>query len=313
MDLTSLTVPELSFYYHFYGSDIDRMYVDATTDGMTWTSIDTIIGQQMTASSDPWAERTVVIPASLSSATTSIRFRGVRGASFAGDMSIDLFNVREQPACASPSGGGIDMITSNSARMFWTEGNAGSPGWVLEYGAPGFTIGTGTVVSSSNDTATISGLMGNTDYCVYYSEICPGGADTSAIVGPVCFRTACSAYGVPYSEDFSGSPLDPCWSTSNTAGSTAGNAFWKLTDIAWPNYSAQGQTDHTGNGGYAVGVDASSPYDASMDSVLLFSPDIIIAGTPNLELSFYMFSEASAYKPAYQNNIITVAGKTNTG
>ncbi|KAB2805441.1 T9SS type A sorting domain-containing protein [Phaeocystidibacter luteus] len=223
---------------------------------------------------------------------------------------VDDVSIYDRPACAAPSNFNFVMSTATTADLYWTAGSAGAAGWVVEVGAPGFQPGGGTATIVSNDTTTITGLMGNTDYCAYLTELCPGGADSSTTIGPVCFRTACVPYGIPYSEDFSGSPLDPCWSTSNTANNISANAFWKLTDVAWPNYGAQGQTDHTGNGGYAVGVDASVPNDASMDSVLLFSPYIDITGQTSLELSFHMFSDASQY--TNPRNVFTVAGWTGT-
>ncbi|NVK27745.1 MAG: T9SS type A sorting domain-containing protein, partial [Flavobacteriia bacterium] len=224
---------------------------------------------------------------------------------------VDDVAIYDRPACAAPSGLTFDFSTATAATLYWTAGSAGSAGWAVEYGAPGFQPGSGTSMLVTNDTVTINGLMGNTDYCAYLTEICPGGADSSATIGPICFRTACVPYSIPYSEDFSSAPLDACWSTSNTANNVSANAFWRLTDVAWPNYGAQGQTDHTGNGGYAVGVDASVPNDATMDSVLLFSPYIDITGQSALELSFHMFSDASAY--TFPNNEFTVAGWTGTG
>jgi len=93
------------------------------------------------------------------------------------------------PSC--PMGYGLTAfnLTDSSADVTWTTGPSDTA-WLFEYGAPGFTPGTGTSLFSSNDTATLGGLMPVTDYCVYVRGIC-GVGDTSAYFGPYCFKTRC--------------------------------------------------------------------------------------------------------------------------
>ena len=58
-NMTSLTSPWMSFYYHMYGSQMGTLTIEATTDGVTWTPVDSIVGQQQTASSDTWKDHFV--------------------------------------------------------------------------------------------------------------------------------------------------------------------------------------------------------------------------------------------------------------
>ena len=65
--------------------------------------------------------------------------------------------------------------------------------WIVEYGAVGFTpgSGTGTSVPSANDTLTITGLSPLTYYDVYVRGFCAAG-DTGIYVGPFTIRTRCT-------------------------------------------------------------------------------------------------------------------------
>ena len=93
------------------------------------------------------------------------------------------------PTC--PSGYSLSAynITATTADLGFIAG-AADTGWLFEYGAPGFTPGTGTVSQSSNDSTTISGLTPITNYEGYVRGICSLG-DTSIYVGPVAFKTRC--------------------------------------------------------------------------------------------------------------------------
>ena len=61
--------------------------------------------------------------------------------------------------------------------------------WEVEYGAPGYTAGTGNLITGvTNDSLTIAGLISGTSYDVYYRGICSAG-DTGAFIGPLTITT----------------------------------------------------------------------------------------------------------------------------
>jgi hypothetical protein len=137
------------------------------------------------------------------------------------DAFIDNFAVVQVPTCPRPLGLTFDSATQTAANISWTNGAADSS-WILEYGTPGFTQGTGTLVNSGTNPAQITGLNPSTCYDVYMRSICTVG-DSSLWIGPLRFCTDCAPV-VDLCEDFeaytSGLPI--CWeSFISTTGSSS--------------------------------------------------------------------------------------------
>ncbi len=88
-DLTTLTTPVLSFWYHMYGVDMGELHVDVY-NGETWTKdvMPTITGDQ----GNIWKEAIISL-ASFSSDIINIRFRGITGSSYQSDLAIDDVNI----------------------------------------------------------------------------------------------------------------------------------------------------------------------------------------------------------------------------
>jgi hypothetical protein len=86
-------------------------------------------------------------------------------------------------SCSPPSGGSYTYSTTNSAKLIW---NGNGPGtFEIEYGANGFTQGTGTTVTSSDTFKLITGLSPSTTYQYYIRKTC----SASGKVGPITFKT----------------------------------------------------------------------------------------------------------------------------
>lgn len=123
------------------------------------------------------------------------------------------------PTCPSPYSMVFVDATTSSARITWTNGPADSI-WEVQYGAPGFTIGTGTSMISNSDTANITGLTSSTCYDVYVRSICTVG-DTSIWHGPLNFCSKCAPFA-DFCEGFettNSGEIPLCWSRYiNTTG-----------------------------------------------------------------------------------------------
>ncbi|MBP5710360.1 MAG: choice-of-anchor J domain-containing protein [Bacteroidales bacterium] len=76
----------------------------------------------------------------------------------------------DAPSCFKPLDLTITNITDVSAIVSWTD--TVNSAWVVEYGAHGFTPGTGTTATTTTTSYTISGLTANTVYDVYVSTDC---------------------------------------------------------------------------------------------------------------------------------------------
>jgi len=90
------------------------------------------------------------------------------------------YRLQITPPCPTPTGVSSNSITSNSAIITWScTGCTGS--YVVEYGPPGFTPGTGagagvggTVVTSTSTSRTLTGLNSGSVYNVYVRQNCGG-------------------------------------------------------------------------------------------------------------------------------------------
>ncbi|WP_338349943.1 fibronectin type III domain-containing protein [Nonlabens tegetincola] len=208
IDLSALTTPTLTFAYHMWGPDFDNLAIDIN-DGSAWIlDVFTLTGQQQTNQADPWQIAQVDLSA-YANMTIQIRFRGTRGTSFGGDISIDDVTVDELPTCPNVSDLNADSITSTEANLFWNE-NDTATSWEYEYDVTGFTQGssaTGVQTTSTNTGELISGLTPDTTYDYYVRSACPNGG-FSNWVGPFSFTTRCAPLTAPYANDFESDPID---------------------------------------------------------------------------------------------------------
>ena len=136
-------------------------------------------------------------------------------------LYMDNLTIDLMPTCKMPNNLTVQNTTQTSAQLSWTErGTATS--WNVEYGAVGFTPGTGTSVQvQGTPSTTINGLTSSTTYDFYVQSDC-GSGDVSAWSTKVTGSTQCGAVTVlPYTENFdsygTGTTAYPlCWSKINT-------------------------------------------------------------------------------------------------
>jgi len=88
-DLSGATAPSISFKYHMYGaSNMGSLALEATTDGINWTSVWSAAGNQGNA----WLSANVDLSA-YNGTTLQVRFNGVTGTTWQGDMAVDALNI----------------------------------------------------------------------------------------------------------------------------------------------------------------------------------------------------------------------------
>jgi len=118
----------------------------------------------------------------------NVRLQLIARSGFGPDVFIDDFEVNYVPACPEPLQLGAFQLQGFQANLNW---NGGGPNWNVEYGPQGFGQGSGTVVSVSNDTTTLTGLVPSTCYDYYVQSDC-GSGTTSTWNGPFTFCTTVS-------------------------------------------------------------------------------------------------------------------------
>lgn len=141
-------------------------------------------------------------------------------------IGIDDVTFQLAPSCVDPTSVSVGSITKNSASVSFS--GSGSA-FIVEYGATGFTPGTGasagtggTIVTGSSSPIALSGLSAATAYDVYVRQDCSGsGNGYSANSSKVSFTTLCNATSVPYTQDFESvtTPALPSCSAFENAGS----------------------------------------------------------------------------------------------
>ncbi len=296
IDLSPLNIPELTFWYHLFGSDIDSLSVEVF-DGATWTTAWSIAGPQQTAKTDPWQEAVVNI-SSYANDTIKVRFRAYRLNPFSlnAGISIDDFDVHEQPTCPQPSSLAVTGAGASSVTLAWTSGGASD--WQIEYGSPGFTLGTGTVVNANANPFSVTGLNPSTTYQFYVRDSCSA-TDVSFWTGPVTASTVCLPVPAPFTENFDG----PQWVIGQNFVDTGSVAqcwnrtplqsyFWKPGPPAFAPFQTGPSGDHTSGSGKYIYTETlfggTTPFDAFLETPFI---DLSSLNTPEFSFWYHLFGQ----------------------
>ena len=200
-------------------------------------------------------------------------------------FNVDSLYLGTPPACPDPDNGAQVAATASSVTIEWNSPLGQNKGSRIRWGTVAFMQATGAgMIGDTNAVLspfTISGLSADSTYHVFVQDSCSVN-DTTAWYGPFAVRTACDIATAPYITSFDAG-MDGCWTNDGGAD------LWKSTSVQNPAYGAQGFTDRTGNGGYAMWVDGSVPNDNSNPPVLT-SRTVDITTLTQPELEFYVGS-----------------------
>ncbi len=239
-DASAYTNPIILTFDHYFNGGFGGEYYVEVFDGTSWVTVLT----GTTDTNDPEFE-SLDITADLNGATNAqVRFRWV------GDWSyywiVDNVNVSEV-TCPSPTNLNASNVTATSVDLDWTNGGTETM-WNIEYGAPGFAQGSGTVVAANSNPYTLTGLSPTTSYDIYLQADC-GGGDESMWIGPINITTLiapinCTSGGNTnlYSTDFE-SAFPSEW--SNTA---TGDPQWEFNTGTTGSFGTGPDGAFTGNG-----------------------------------------------------------------
>ena len=151
-------------------------------------------------------------------------------------------NYQAAPTCVAPQNVQVGNETNTSVDVVWTEIGS-STDWEIEYGAPGFVLGSGTTVSvTGTPSTTISSLTTATSYELYLKSVCSA-TDESAYVGPISFATTidCSVYTLGVSNPIGDTVA--CIGTAGLEVTPTGNG----TDVYWYDAAVGGNLVGYGN------------------------------------------------------------------
>ncbi len=162
----------------------------------------------------------------------------------------------------------INELTDTSVNVSWIS-NGSEAAWTVEYGAAGFTPGSGEEIGSVSVTDTvafINNLMGNTDYDFYVVADC--GTGVNGDWAQISFTTDCGFYTVPFEETFEDdSDTRICWYN-----------IYEVLEADW--------TYQTGAGG-GIGGAALNSYEGTLNARFVSSPagEVTKLASPRFDLS----------------------------
>jgi PKD repeat protein len=179
IDMSTLQSPELTFWFHMFGQDVDKLEVFVKPFNSTAVRISTITGQQQATSAAAWKRRKLSLLA-YQGDTVAVIFKATRKSgggfvSYRSAIALDDVEIDEIAACPAPTVLSTN-ITYNSATINW---NTKAVNAALEYADTSISQGSGTVVSASGGTYDLTNLLPNTTYNVWVQDSC-----TSTLTSP---------------------------------------------------------------------------------------------------------------------------------
>ena len=233
-DATGLYAPVLNFDYAYatYAGEIDEMDVYYSTNGgATFTLLHAMPGGNtgelntggavspgvFIPTASQWATKSITLPAG----TNMIRFTAI--SAYGNNLYLDnVAVVAGIPPCPAPTTLTSANVTATAADLNWVESGSATK-WNLEYGAPGFVTGAGTLITGiTSKPYHLSGLTQLTNYEFQVKADC-GNSNLSGWSARAQFTTANS---VPDNLPVTGtvtSGLPVCYNALNTI-TVAGNS-----------------------------------------------------------------------------------------
>ena len=170
------------------------------------------------------------------------------------------------PTCIHPNDLTATDADTTSITIQWNErGDATT--WNIEYGPVGFTPGAGTVVQTTTNPFTVTGLNNSTTYDFYVQSLCSA-TDASAWSMKTSASTTMVPTALPYATDFS----DP-------------DDAWILNNGNCANYWIKGT--YNGSSALFVTNDGSTPgYDGTSVSVVSAQKLFTVGDDPIITINF---------------------------
>ncbi|MGB3870303.1 MAG: hypothetical protein WA937_12685, partial [Flavobacteriales bacterium] len=151
-------------YINYYGSGTLAVLV-STDGGSTFTQTGSTLVNNT-------AQETKSFTIGSTSANTVIRLQGTTAAGTGtNDIGVDNFRIVPVPSCAAPTAPSATVTGPGSVDIGWTCTSC-TGSFYVEYGTPGFVLGTGTVAGPfGSSPATISGVPSG-NYQAYVRQDC---------------------------------------------------------------------------------------------------------------------------------------------
>lgn len=217
-------------------------------------------------------------------------------------------NCIPAPTCRKPMDVTVSNTTATDVTLSWTEMGSATT-WEIEYGNHGFTLGTGTLVSTTSNPYTISSLTTGTAYDFYVRSNC-GSGDESDWAGPIAATPG--TYNMPTSGEYT---VSMCGGVIYDDGGVDGNysPYCDVTLVVNPE--TPGMMVHlTGTFNLEEGYDYLEIYDGNTtDGTMLFDSEtdatLDVTSTTG-PLTIYFYSDGSAQYSGFALTVSCENGQT---
>lgn len=153
---------------------------------------------------------------------------------------IDNIIVDDIPQCREPLNFKSNYTSSVSTQLSWTDLN-GNSSFLIEYGPYGFIIGTGSQITTNDQSVMITNLSPNTRYVFYIKSIC--GNNNSVFSNSLTIDTPCLPVNLPWNESFNALPMYGQNRLPNCFTSLRNDTFSFNSSTTTTGYSSFSQPD----------------------------------------------------------------------
>ena len=307
IDLSQMTGPGLSFWYHMFGPTMGTLEVDIISDAGVSTLF-SLSGQQQTSAVEAWREGTINLTA-YSGQVIQLQFRGIRGIDLNSDMALDDIALVELPdtdlgisaiihpipnACYSQN----EKVTVELTNYSFQTINFASKNATIQLsingptpGAHNITLSTGTLQpgESRRYTVTTTADMSSPgNYTLKAHSVVSGDGLASNDTTSTNFDQPSISLSSPFIEDMeSGTTGAPGVLPNGWVQLNSDDDDWRVNSGPTTTTLTGPLVDHTSqtSSGKYLYVEATN--SAAGDVVELLSPCIDLSGVSNPALSFW--------------------------
>jgi hypothetical protein len=214
-------------------SNMTKVYIDYNQNGLFSDPGEEVYASAV-ATVGPHNEiGTITIPLTATLGTTRMRVINVEttvigsispcGTYTWGETEDYFVNIAPAPTCPQPTVFTNLGATDTEVELGWTVGGA-ETSWQVQYGPPGFALGTGDSVVTTTNPFTLTNLTPNSFYQVYVLAVCSS-TDSSYYTGPITFNTYNQGIYMDWSDDCPTSGFVDISTTGTNANTTDDSEF----------------------------------------------------------------------------------------
>ena len=224
-------------------------------------------------------------------------------------FSIDSVVVDYITPCMRPTNLVAENITQTTADLVWNSYE--NTGFIIEYGPAGFELGQGTVIATTSNPHTITGLEVGSRYDYYVRSICSSGDTTEYPLTKGTFRTECGLITtLPWNAD-----IDGTWESVLNNTTAVYPSCWDIIDTGyvasagtrynWRNTTSSSYIRTGSKAIYFAGLTTTT----AIHNDWLITPELQLTG--NERLVFWMRNSSTTATDGYAARVAIYAYSVN--